>query len=330
MKRVLYVVEDYPVVSETYVETEIEYFLRQGVEIAAWARRQDPARPSGGVQVFSGPLRAAVRAFNPDAIHIHWFSLVSAVLVEGLGLPVTVRAHSFEFSPHVARGYAFHPAITAIFLFPHLVEATFRGASSGKVVPLVSAYDERLFYPEHKERGTVIRATAGLPTKEIDSFLDVAKACPELKFTLVSSRPKEDSSYLTSLLGRNASMGSPVKILVELPRSETAALVRQSEICLRSNNPIGHPFGMPVSIAESMACGTIPVVRGHAAARSYVGDAGLYFETIQEAVLRVREIAQDPELSGRLRTASIERAKRHAASAVLPTIFQTWERACRW
>ncbi len=330
MKRILYALEDYPVSSETYVETEIEYFLRQGVEIAAWCRRDDPTRPPGSVAVITGPLKAAVKMFKPDAIHVHWLPIVPNVLVEGLGLPVTVRAHSFEFSPPVVRSYAFHPAISAVFLFPHLVDQAFKGADSGKVIPLVSAYDERMFYPEPKERGTVIRATAGLGSKDIDNFLDVAKICREARFTLITSRPKEDSSYLNNLIGRNASMGSPVKIMVEVPRGEAAALVRKSEICLRSNNPTGHPFGMPVSIAESMGAGTIPVVRDHAPARGYVGNAGLYFSSTLEAASRIREIVADPELSGRLRTAAIERARGHAASVVLPTVFQVWEKVCGW
>ena len=280
--------------------------------------------------MIGGPLKAAVKAFKPDAIHVHWFPMVSCVLVEGFGIPVTIRAHSFEFSPTVARGYAFHPGVSAVFLFPHLFEAAFRGVAPGNAIPLVSAYDERMFYPEPKERSTVIRATAGLQTKDIDMFLDVAKACPELKFTLITSRPKGDSSYLNGLLARNASMGAPVNILVEIPRSAAAAVVRKSEICLRSNNPQGHPFWMPVSIAEAMGSGTIPIVRDHAPAREYVGDAGLYFNSIQEAASRVRELVADPELSGRLRTASIARARRHASGVVLPTIFQAWERICKW
>jgi len=330
MKRILYVLEDYPVSSETYVETEIDYFLRQGIEIAAWCRRQDPERLPGTVMVLRGPLKEAVKAFKPDAIHVHWLPLVPAVLLEGFGLPVTVRSHSFEFSQAAIKGYAFHPAITAVFVFPHLVETTFKGADSGKVISLTSAYDERMFYPEPKEPGTVIRATAGLPTKEIDSFLDVAKACPELRFTLISSKPKEDSSYLNNLLSRNASMGCPANILIDVTRKAAASLVRKSEICFRSNNPTGHPFGMPVSIAEAMACGTIPVVRNHAPARGYVGDGGLYFETVPEAISRIREIASDRDLRGRLRTASIEKARSYAASVVLPAIFQVWERACGW
>jgi hypothetical protein len=173
----------------------------------------------------------------------------------------------------------------------------------------------------------VVRATAGLGTKDIDSFVEVARVCPEGKFTLITSRPKEDSSYLTNLIGRNSAAGSPVKILIEVPREEAAAIVRRSEVCFRSNNPAGHPFGMPISIAESMGSGAIPVVRDHASARGYVGDAGLYFSTIQEAADRIRTILSGQALAGRLREVAVEQAKKFASSVVLPKVLEVWEAA---
>jgi glycosyltransferase involved in cell wall biosynthesis len=214
-----------------------------------------------------------------------------------------------------------------VFLFPHLADVVLRGSDPGKIVPLPVAYDERMFYPEQKERGTVVRATAGLGSKDIDSFLEVARACPEGRFTLITSRPKEDSSYLSNLVGRNSSVGSPVKILIEVPRGEAATIVRKSEICFRSNNPNGHPFGMPISIAESMGSGTIPVVRDHAPGRGYVGAAGLYFSTIQQAVDGIRAILSDQTLSDRLSAAAVERAKPYASSVVLPKMLEVWEAA---
>lgn len=322
--RVLYVLEDYPVSSETYIETEILYFLRRGVEIAVWSRRQDSPRPPGSVPILGGSLGQAIKAFSPDILHAHWLLLAQVAVAENFGVPVTVRAHSFEFSPNLVRGLAANPSMAAIFLFPRMAEIVSQGVNPGKVIPLPVSYDERMFYPEQKERGTVVRATAGLGSKDIGSFLDVAKACPEGKFTLITSRPKEDSSYLNNLIGWNAAAGSPVKILIEVPREEAAAIIRKSEICLRSNNPAGHPFGMPISIAEAMGSGTVPVVRDHAPGRSFVGDAGLYFNTIQQAVERVRAILSDRVASDRLSAAAVERAKPYASSVVLPKILEVW------
>ncbi len=329
-KRILYALEDYPVISETYVETEIDYFLSQGIEIAAWCRRLDPTRPPWRIPVFEGPLKSIVRVWKPQAVHVHWFPIVPNVLVENVGVPITVRGHSFEFSPGVVRGYAFDQRISAVFLFPHLVDQVFHGTDSGCVLPLPCAFSEQLFYPDFKELKTVVRATAGLASKDVESFLDTAKLCPEAKFTLITSRPKEDGGYLANLLGRNDSMGSPVRILVDVPREEAARIVRGSEICLRSNNPTGHPFGMPISIAEAMGAAAIPVVRNHAAARSYVGDAGLYFDTVPEAVARIREILADAKFAGHLRALSIDRAKQYASGVVLPKIIEVWARVCGW
>lgn len=330
MKRVLYVLEDYPVTSETYVETEIEYFLGLGVEIAVWCRRQDLERPKCRVPLLGGGLKAAARSFSASAVHVHWLPIVPNVLVENLGVPITVRAHSFEFSQSAVRALSVNPMIAAVFLFPHFVEEAFRGSVPWNVVPLPAAYNEQLYYPEEKTQGTVVRAAAGIGGKDLDSFLETAKLCPEARFTLIVSRPREDRAYLGNLLGQNQAMGCPARVLVEVPREEAAAIVRRSEICLRSNNPTGHPFGMPISIAESMGSGTIPVVRDHPPARAYVGDAGLYFSNVQEAADRIRQIVGDPALSNRLRAAAVERAKRHASRTVLPKILETWERVCRW
>lgn len=324
--RILYALEDYPVSSETYVETEIRYFLSHGVEIAAWSRRRDPIRQKGSVPIFDGSLKDAAAQFKPHAIHAHWAMMAQCVFAECRGIPLTVRGHSFEFKPRTIRSLAFDPRVRAVFVFPHQLEETFGGGHPGCAIPLVSAYDEHLFYPEPKERGTVVRATAGLKSKDIDSFLDVAKACPEAIFTLITSRPKEDTGYLDNLQARNALMGSPVRILVEVPQEGVAQIVRRSEICLRSNDPAGHPFGMPVSIVEAMGAGTIPVVRNHAAARAYVGDAGLFFSTVDQAVHGIRRILGDASFAGELREAAIRRAKRHAAGAVLPEILKVWER----
>lgn len=330
MKRVLYALEDYPVSSETYVETEMRFFLEQGVEIAAWSRRQDPARSQGSVPVFTGSLKDAVRQFQPSVIHAHWLLMAPVVLVENFGLPFTIRGHSFEFKPRAAKTLAFDSRVRALFLFPHQFEETFRGGPAGSAIPLRCAYDDRLFYPGPKELGTVVRATAGLRSKDIDSFLDTAKACPEAKFTLITSRPKEDVGYLDNLLAKNQAMGHPAEILVELSQADVATIVRKSQICLRSNNPTGHPFGMPASIAEAMGAGTIPVVRNHAAAKAYVGDAGFFFDTIDDAVRVIRLIIDDAVLAGELREVAIGRAQRHAAGVVLPKILEVWERVSGW
>jgi len=331
--RVLYALEDYPVLSETYIETELDYFLERGIEIAAWVRRPDPKRPPWRIPVFEGSIRNAVKSWRPDLIHVHWFVMAPCVTGEGLGVPITIRAHSFEYSADAVRTFTFHPGVRAIFLFPHLLDVFLgspRGAGitkealAGRVIPLPSAYNEKMFYPEPKVPRTVVRATAGLNGKDLESFIDTAKGCPEAQFTLIRSIPKEDDSCVRNIVGRNQSHGSPVQILTEVPREEAAAIIRRSEICLRSNHPQGHTFGMPISIAEAMGSATIPVVRDHTAARGYVGDAGLYFNTVSEAVSRIRLVFSDVHLAEKLRAASVERAKRHASPVVLEEILKVW------
>jgi glycosyltransferase involved in cell wall biosynthesis len=332
--RVLYCVEDYPILSETYVETELDYFLPMGVEVAVWCRDADPRRPRARVKVYDGELRSAVRDFRPDLLHVHWVVIADGVARIETSLPITVRAHSFEFKPHMIRGLMINPKVRAIWMFPNLRDEFFatepgvqhKGTPfERKVRPLVAAYSETLFYPSPKERGTVIRAAAGLKGKDLETFVRVAKLAPEAKFTLIVSKPKRIPNSMDGLKAMNKGLGSPARILEDVPRTETAAMVRSSEMCLRSHDPNGHPYGSPISASEAMATGAIVIARNCKGARRLLGAAGLFFTKDQEAAALVKSVLDAPrDRLDRLSSASISQAAPHASRLVLPEIMSEW------
>ncbi len=334
LMRVLYCVEDYPILSETYVETELDYFLARGVEIAVWCRDPDPHRPGARVKVYDGDLRSAVRDFRPDLVHVHWVVIADGVQQIETSLPITVRAHSFEYKPYMIRGLMINPKVRAIWMFPHLREeffltepgASYKGSPfERKVRPLVSAYSETLFYPAPKERGTVIRAAAGLKGKDIETFVRVAPLVPEAKFTLIVSRPKRIPNSMDYIKNMNKGLGSPTTILDDVPRADAAAMVRASEMCLRSHDAGGHPYGSPISVAESMATGAIVIARHCKGARQLMGSAGLFFTKDQEAAALVKSVLSAPKDRRDLwASSSISQAAPHASQLVLPEIMSEW------
>jgi glycosyltransferase involved in cell wall biosynthesis len=81
---------------------------------------------------------------------------------------------------------------------------------------------------------------------------------------------------------------------------------------------------MPISIAEAMATGAAVVARDGAGARSYLGDAGLFFKEDREASNIIRELVGSPEKVAAAAARSIERARAHASAAVLPEILGAW------
>src|SRR5229473_5142655 len=99
--RVMYVVECYPAITETYIQAEIDA-LRDDYEIRIVALHSaeypnQSHHPSFEIANPAG-MREAIEEFDPHVLHTHW--LVNVPLLEALArstsVPFTVRAHSFD------------------------------------------------------------------------------------------------------------------------------------------------------------------------------------------------------------------------------------------
>ena len=102
MKRVSYLVFQYPQLSESYAITEMR-FVAEDYELDIISL-QAPDCPTTAEHQYEVLLDKAkvlerVRSFAPDIIHAHWLagdlSLVCQISRK-LGIPFTVRAHSFD------------------------------------------------------------------------------------------------------------------------------------------------------------------------------------------------------------------------------------------
>jgi hypothetical protein len=253
--RVLYLVWHYPQLSESYVETEIRTMRRWGVEIGIWGE-VNPASPyDTDVPVFSGSAEEAIRAFRPDLIHIHWLNFAAShrALLEATGLPVTLRAHSFEVSREVLLDLLAQPWVRRLYHFPHqmrLLDAEHPGMRSVR-----SAFDTNLFTPRtDKNRRLVVRTAAALPSKDLGLFFEIAARRPEYRFVLAAVTCNNKEEYVVELREMNARLGSPVDLRIDLPREEIAGLLGEAGLYLHTLVPPGAsgatPIGMPISIAE--------------------------------------------------------------------------------
>jgi hypothetical protein len=86
------------------------------------------------------------------------------------------------------------------------------------------------------------------------------------------------------------------------------------------------PFGMPVSIAEAMACGAIPIVRESPASRSYAGESALYYDTMDDAarLLVTLDALTDVDFNARSVACADFAYANYADEVVLPTILDDW------
>ena len=325
--RVLIICYDYPQLSESYVDTEVAWMTRQGVEVAVCSMALPEAPGVATVPVHRDGPERAIADFRPDLLHCHWLHLIEpvAALAREHGLPLTVRGHGFEFTAEALAACEAHGVARRIYLFPHL--ATQYGVGRPVIKPTAACFNSQRFYPRQasKDRRMVFRAAACLATKDIDSFFHIAAACPDYRFVLalthIAARPLLPAHFEAL----NQSLGGPVDIRWDVPYDDIADLYAQAGVYLHTFG-FAETFGMPVSIAESMACGAIPLLRECEAARAYAGDCALYYHTPQQAIAHLNTLSQWGDEQWR---AEGVRCAEHAFlqcadEIVLPAILQDW------
>jgi glycosyltransferase involved in cell wall biosynthesis len=304
--------------------TEIAWLRAHNIEIALWTSgpRAAPG-PTLGIEL-GGTLTEAVAAFKPDIMH-RWthanpnVERVTAETIGQLGVPFTIRGHSHGFSVPLYRGLK---SAARIWLFPHHAELV----KQDNVESLPATYDPALFYPEPPQE-YVVRAGACRPGKDIEGFIRVAVLAPSIKFVLIVTG--SNVRYIDAIVQQAP---ANVTVHVHLPRHEAARIVRRARLCLRSHDTRGHTYGMPVSIVEALGAG-LPVIARRAdraeAARfgpeTFIGDAGLLYQTEEEAAQLVQEVFSWPvEQYREARKRALARASGWRTDLILPRIQAVW------
>lgn len=314
--------------SETYITEEMSWMQRHGVEVGFWAanERYTPGPTAYETYEVKGTLAEAAKAFRPDVMNI--YSHVHPAEVEELaqqaiqlGVPLTIRGHSFGFNAAVCRRLR---AAARLWLFPHHAALI----DQENVEPLIASYDPTLYFPEEPAgKRFVVRAGTARPGKDLEGFLHLASLCPSIPFVLIVT--SGHAAYLKSLA---VLAPSNARVHFNLDMAASAAIVRKGWVCLRSHDLDSHAYGMPVSIVEAMGAGLSIIARAtdpDSAARfgpeSFVGDAGHYYRTEEEAVNLVQGVIDWPrDRWDQARAASLRQADKHRADVVLPRMLEVW------
>ncbi len=328
--RVLYVIWHYPQLSETYIETEIRGMLRWGVTVEVWCETGPAASYPPSVPVHRGSLAEAIEKVRPHLLHIHWitFGREQIETFARFGLPITARAHGFEFSAAAMNRILEWPWLRRLYLFPHQVPAD---RPDPRIRMIRSAFDSRLFAPNaRKNRHLAVRTGAALPSKDLQFCFELAKRVPDVRFVVAAVTCKKAEGYVDRLKEDWADSGTPCELMFDVPREEIAKLVGQAGIYLHTLHPPGHPkgtaIGMPVSIAEAMATGAHVLFRDLPELRGYVEDAGTPYtdmDSAAEAVARIAGMADDAWRPLYIR--SVDRAfSLHADADVYRPVVKDW------
>lgn len=284
--RVLYALWHYPQLSESYVRAEIRAVTKLGVAVEVWAQERPLATYTSDVPHHEGSIEQAVARFRPHVIHTHWLRQPKRMKeLRGLGLPITARGHSFDSSRKKVVRTVRDPLLAAAFPFPHFIPR--RPWLRRKVVGVPAAFDPALYSPgERKDRRLVARVGTALPGKDYETFLEVARRCPEHRFVLALCPAHKAEHWVGEFIAMNRALGEPVEIRVGIQHEEVAALLREAAIYLHTFSP-DETFGMPISIAEAMASGCYLLARDLSVARSYLAEAGNTYRSADEAAALV-------------------------------------------
>jgi glycosyltransferase involved in cell wall biosynthesis len=327
--RVLCVYYNYPQLSATYVEAEIRFLLRHGIEVEVWAET-DPGSPyEAPCRVHRGRLCDAERSFRPDIIHFYWFKMLSKHL-DSVSCPrITVRTHSFEIQPEELTRFQPHPRIKGLFLFPHQAAQL---PSLEKVIPLPVVYDSRRFppgLPAAKRPDLIACCTAGLPKKALEVFFETATLCRGLRFVLALATCSGHGETINQCIELNNRLGQPVDIRVDLPHAEVVPLLREAGCYLCTQR--ASKRGMPIAIAEALASGCHVLVPRFSWLTEMIGPYGATYQDAADAATRLGEAqAWSPgEWVQFANGAASYASAQFSDEAILPQLLRTWEAILR-
>lgn len=299
--RVLYLLRQYPLISETYIQAEIDA-LNAGYEIRVATQQVVPeavsymedAAPYRLVKDYDD-LLDLVDEFQPDILHMHWL-LDAEVLLElarETGLPFTIRAHSFDTlpAPYMLHWFESAPRVLpevgrdelcrGILAFPFSRPWLERcGIPPAKIHDCFPPVDVARFMNRAPNGEGVINVGAGLPKKDFPRYIELAARMPHLTFDLypVGHETEEIAAF-------NRSRGSPVRIHQCVRHREMPAIYKAHRWLVYTISPQLNNVGWPVSVAEAQASGCgVALANVRPDLRDYLGEGGILFDRIEELI----------------------------------------------
>lgn len=305
--RVMYVLKNYPQMSETYIKTEIGA-LRHRCEIAivATKRANLPARDHEPYRYLDdlGRVREAIEEFRPDVLHSHWLHSVKMIgqLARQTGVPFTVRSHSFDsiwpegqsvWHPwpilsrfdrpsHVRRAvrYVEHELCRGILIFPfarsRLERAGFPAAKLFDCFPVV---DFQRFYDARPNGDAIMNVGACIPKKKMEDFVELAARAPEREFNLYALGYK-----VAELQAMARERRSPVHFIPPVELEDMPAEYKKHRWLVYTAAPGGN-VGWPLAIAEAQASGVgVCMANIRPDLRQYAGPSAFFYDSLDQAL----------------------------------------------
>jgi hypothetical protein len=340
--RVLYVLKNYPQMSETYIKTEIEAIREQcEVKIIATKRANLPAKKHEPYRYIDdlSMVREAIEEFRPDVLHSHWLHSVRMLgkLARKTGVPFTVRAHSFDsIWPEGESAFRYLPLLSAFSYPSHIRRAvkfidddlclgvlTFpfararlerAGFPGDKLVDCFPVMNFRDFFDPRPNGDAIMNVGACIPKKRMEDFVDLALMAPALEFNLYAL------GYNVDRLQEFAnSRQSPVRFMPFLELEAMPAEYKKHRWLVYTAAPGGR-VGWPMAIAEAQASGVgVCMANIRPDLRDYAGPSAFLYESLDEALKTISQPFPDE-----LRQMGFEQARKSDVFQHRSLLFRLW------
>ncbi|MEA2720183.1 MAG: hypothetical protein QOJ39_2047 [Candidatus Eremiobacteraeota bacterium] len=289
--RVMYIVRNFPQISQTYIRSEIEALQADyEISVITLTNPNVPYTRCVPFRMMSDPAEVweAIEDFRPDVLHSHYLNqseMYEPLIARGLNVPFTIRAHSFDTltgdSP-LARQAApviNHELCLGVLSFPFtrpILEAA--GIASEKIVDSYPVVNYPMFYDRSPNGEAVMNIGAAIPKKRMEDFVDLAAQLPGIEFDLYAV-----GHIVHQLHEYNASKGTAVKIMPPIEPDEMPREYKKHRWLVYTASRELATVGWPMAVAEAQAAGVgvcMPNLRPDL--KAYVGDAGYIYDSIAE------------------------------------------------
>ena len=278
--RVLYILTEYPQISQTYIQSELDA-IRDECEVGVISLNQPNLAYANHLECryLSDPdqISEAIDEFRPQVLHSHY--LIQTGLIANLArrknIPFTIRTHSFDTiwaneNPSLRvkfrrllrkaelPGYIRQAAslvnddlCLGILAFPFLRSRLERaGFDSRKIHDCYPAMNYRRFHDTSPNGRDVMNVGACLPKKNMADFIRLAQLVPDRAFDLYAL-----GYGVESIARLNADMGQPVRVIPPIePADMPQEYKKHAWLVYTADRALG-TVGWPVSIAEAQASG---------------------------------------------------------------------------
>jgi len=345
MRRIAYVVNVFPKLSETFIAWELAELRRRGVEVRILSLRQPSEQlrheivtEAGlGERVVYDPreFRAVLREFQPELLHAHFATEPTAAareLAAELGVPFTFTAHGYDIyrKPPVDfadRASAASAVITVSEANARYIAKAF-GVPAAHIHVIPCGVDTERFLPhgERLEPPHVVCVARLRPVKNLGLLLE---ACASLRArgvqfrcALIGDGPcRDELEAMRARLGlarvvELAGAAEQAEVLAWWQRATVAVLTSESE-------------GMPVSLMEAAACGVPAVAVAVGGIPELIDDGVTGFLTppgdAGKLAAALERLLCDPDLVARLGAAARRRVKeRFSLTGQVDRLLALW------